>query len=84
MQPLTGLEKQMMEKKLLTPGEMIQIIRELRAMGVTKGRVGMIDFEFGPAPFQQREVAPEKSPEEYEELLKKARLEQERELFGAT
>jgi hypothetical protein len=54
-------------------------------MGVVRGRIGDIEFEFAPAyvaPFEQ--PTEHLTPEEYEEKARKIRKQLEAEVFGAS
>ena len=70
------------DSKQLTVGEMLELARGLKEMGVLRGKFGDFEFEFALA-FPEN---PTKfmSPEEYDEAARKVRKEIEEEAFAAS
>jgi hypothetical protein len=74
-----------MEKNQLTPGDVLMLVKELRAMGATKGRVAYLEFEFEPrTPTFNEPGQTHMTLEEIEEKRKEIQRELDAEVYAAS
>ena len=71
------------DSKQLTVGEMLELAKGLKEMGVLRGKFGDFEFEFALA-FSTDNPTRFMTPEEYEEAARKVRKEIEEEAFAAS
>ena len=77
--------KNQTDMSLLTVGDLLQLARGLKELGVTRGSYCDFSFEFAPGD-QSVAEAPTKflTPEEYEEAARKVRKQIAEEAFEAS
>ncbi len=68
-----------------TPGEIREIVENLKALGVVRAKIGDLEVEFLPVfPAQREDPIEHMSPEDYEEKAKAIRKKLEEEVYAAS
>lgn len=73
----------MTQENKLTPGELLELVRGLKELGVCKGKIEGLEFEFAPELPVEGNVQ-FLTPEEYETKAKEIRKKLNEELFEAS